>query len=363
MKRAPWLWLAIPGFLFALFSGLQVRKNQAGLDDFNGFFVGARLVFTGHLYDLPRILEAQRQTTGVERVEVSPSRLPFYYVFLSPLTHLDYSSARLVWFAIIVVAALLFPFVYPRDQVPLAAAALVSLPLAIATLGAEQDLSLMLLILACGMRLRSQARAFLAGLILSLLAIKINLILLVPVPLLLRREWRVLAGLVTGGGVLLAISFLAAGRGWIREWVEFVSKPGVRAGTLNMPNLHGVLDGVPHSAGWEMVLSAAAVIAVFLAARRASFEFGLAAAMLGSFLLSRHAYVHDCSILLPALVEVAIRARGWVARALAVTLITPFPYFLPPLIWDVRHGLPAAVLIAATLATMAAERRLSYKPQ
>ena len=80
-----WLWILIAlGFCFVLGSGLQMQHNQHGVDDFDQFYVGARLVFSGHLYDLPAQLEMQRETVGVERPAVSSSRLPFYYAMLWP---------------------------------------------------------------------------------------------------------------------------------------------------------------------------------------------------------------------------------------------------------------------------------------
>jgi glycosyl transferase family 87 len=246
----------------------------------------------------------------------------------------------------------------------LAAAVLSSLPLFAATLGQRQDIALLLLILGVSLKLRALGYPTAAGFVLSLLAIKIHLFLLVPVALLMRREWRMMFGLAGGGIALLGISFAVAGRNWVREYLALISNPGVISDPAGKPNLHGVVAGWSHAGMWEVVLSVAVVVAVAAASRR-SFEMAFAAGMLGSFLVSNHAYVHDCAVLIPGLVEIVGRksrrqpARpaappglSWLAVGLAVTLLTPFPYFLPPLLIHIREGVAPAVLIAATLAAL-----------
>ena len=400
-----WVWILVAlGFCFALGSGLQMQRNQHGVDDFDQFYVGARLVFSGHLYDLPAQLELQRETVGVERPAVSSSRLPFYYAMLWPLGRLQYATARTLWFGLMILAAVGFVLVYPMGgRVPLrdrrgsvsgfdggrwvlAAAVLSSLPLFAATLGQRQDIALLLLILGVSLRLRALGYETAAGLVLALLAIKIHLFLLVPVALLMRREWRMTFGLAGGGVALLGFSFAAAGRGWVREYLALISNPGVISDPAGKPNLHGVVAAWSHAGAWEAVLSIAVVVAVVVVAGRSGFEIAFSAGMLGSFLVSNHAYLHDCAVLIPGLVEIAGRksrrqparplkitrvedpeptasfGRGsWsgsedigrgAAWGLAVTLLTPFPYFLPPLLIHIREGVGPAVLIGATLLAL-----------
>jgi Glycosyltransferase family 87 len=354
-KLPGWLWvLAILGFCFALFSGLQMSKNQHGVDDFNQFYVGARLVFTRHLYDLPSQLALQRATVGVERPEVASSRLPFYYVLLWPLARLPYAAARTLWLGMMILAAVLVPVVYPtRNQAALAVTVWTSLPLFAATIGQRQDLTLLLLILAIGLRLRAEERRFAAGLVLSLLAIKIHLFLLVPAVLVVRREWRMTGGILAGGLALVGTCFIAAGKDWMRQYLSWMSAPNAIAGTLGMPTLHGVLAGSSHAMISEILLSLAAVTVTLIAARRTKFELAFSAAMLGSFLLSRHAYLHDCAILIPALFEICLRARGALMRGMSIVMLTPFPYFLPALLLPLREGAFPIAMIAATSVGLA----------
>ena len=110
-----WLWLvAAAGFCFSLLSAIQIRKSQAGIDDFASFYVGATLARDGHLYDLGKAAAVQRATIGIERPDLAHPRLPFYYGLLSPLARLPYRTAYWLWFAIILAAAVLFPFLALR---------------------------------------------------------------------------------------------------------------------------------------------------------------------------------------------------------------------------------------------------------
>ena len=135
------------------------------------------------------------------------------------------------------------------------------------------------------MRLNAVGRTFLASAVLSLLAIKFHLFFLLPVPFLLRREWRILAGAAAGGSLLLIISFAVVGGELGAKYLRLVMDPAVITGTINKPNLHGVLAGLPVSGILEIALSVVVVIVTWIAARNPVFELALAAAMLGSFLL------------------------------------------------------------------------------
>ncbi len=334
--------------------GLGTSRQRHGADDFNQLYIGAKLVFSGHLYDLPRVLELQRETIGVEKRDVIPTRLPFNYVLLWPLARLPYSMAHGLWIAMLVAASVMFAAIHPApNRMGLAAATAISLPLAAGVIGIGQDVALLLLIWAVGLRLRDGGRAFTAGMMLSLILIKFHLFLLVPLFFLIRREFRLLAGFCTGAIALVALSF-AAGADWPREYIRVVSDPAISPGTTGMPNLHGLLFEIPHAVPLELILSALVTVAALGCARRCSFELALAAVILGSFLLSRHSYLHDCAIAIPGLVWIFWSMKNVAARALAATLLTPLPYFLPPLMMPIREGTVPAILIAATLAAVAA---------
>ncbi len=92
-------------------------------------------------------------------------------------------------------------------------------------------------------------------------------------------------------------------------------------------------------------MAAAVAAAVWAIGRRMSFEYGLAATLAGGLLTSYHAYLQDCSVLLPAaLTVVASTTLRWL-RLLAVLLLTPVTYFLLLADSSLTVVVPAAILV------------------
>jgi len=198
-----------------------------------------------------------------------------------------------------------------------------SLPLILA-IAHGQDLTFLLLLLAVSLRIY-RTRPFTAGVVLSLCAIKFHLFLLLPLLIIGQKRWRMLGGLVAGGAVLAAISFAAVSP---NQYLDSLTRPGIAPEPQIMPNFHGLLLGVPY--GWlmELLLSLATAVTVWLISRRADFEYGLAAALVGGLLISHHAYPQDCTLLLPALLILMARSSDWRLNYLCIALFTPWPYLI-----------------------------------
>ena len=356
-KLALWIFLVVPIFVANFLVGLGTDLRRRGAEDFNQLYVGAKLVFTGRLYDEPSVLRLERETIGVEKHDVVPTRLPFDYVLMWPLARLPYGVAHTLWTALLICAAAGFVLLYPtKRRGELAAATCLSLPLAAGAIGIGQDVAVLLLVIAISLRLRAEGREVFAGSALALLLIKFHLFLLIPVVLALRREFRMLAGLCAGAVLLLAISF-SAGPDWPRQYLEVISRPAISPGTVGMPNLHGLVSELPHAGAIEAALSLGVTGLTVACCFGAGLEAAFTAGLLGSFLLSRHSYLHDCAILIPTVVWM-FSTKSKMLKVLAVLLATPFIYFLPPLLMRIREGtLPALAIIAAlaAVASVAAE--------
>jgi hypothetical protein len=79
-----------------------------------------------------------------------------------------------------------------------------------------------------------------------------------------------------------------------------------------MPNLHGLLSGLPHALYLEGFAGLAVLVAAWAPLRQAPFPAGLALTLLGGLLLSFHSYLMDAAILLPAtLIVLAGTTRRW----------------------------------------------------
>jgi hypothetical protein len=334
------------------------RSAFEGRNDFRQFYIGGKLAGSGSSYNQARIVEAQREAFGYSNLHLTPVRLPFYYSLLSPLARLPYRLALLLWTTATILAAAVFVSLYPGIQrAQLAIASCWSLPL-VFSIAIGQDVSFILLILAVTLRTLYAGNPLLAGLILSLCAIKFNLILLLPVLFLGRREWRLAAGFSIGTILLLAASF-AAEPGWLPSYIALILDPAVDPNSPLMPNLHSLVANIPGRGFVEFFLSLTVVAIVWRIVRRARFDVALAATLLGSILLTRHAYLQDCAILAGSLVTL-FEKFGFeqfgssLVRSCALVLLLPFAYMFIL----IREGAVVAALYLLLLAAVgAAEMR------
>jgi hypothetical protein len=328
-----------------------------GHNDFRQFYIGAKLAGRGSFYNKTRTEEAQRETFGFSNQHLTPVRLPFYYSLLSPLARLPYRLALLLWNVTTIFAAILFVCVYPGvRKIQLAVACCWSLPLVFST-AIGQDVSFILLILAVTLRVFYAGNPLLAGLILSLCAIKFNLFLLLPLLFLGKREWRLMAGFSIGTIALLAVSFIA-GPGWVGSYLALILDPAVDPNSTLMPNLHSLVANIPAKEFVEIFLSLAVIAIVWYIARHARFDVALAATLLGSILLTRHAYLQDCAILAGSLVTVFEQSTDELVRNCTAVLLLPLVYvFILIREGGVIAALFLLLLTAVGLAEMRAARR------
>jgi hypothetical protein len=242
------------------------------------------------------------------RPALMPTRLPFYYGALSPLGRLPYSTAVRVWWLLMTACALLCILVHPSNSRLAFAAAMSSSPL-LMTLVSGQDDALLCLIVVGGLHLRQRGKLVAAGAVMSLLAIKFHLFLLLPIAFLITREFAVLLGMMLGGAGLLVSSFFAGGWNWPVKYVELLLTPVINPAASLMPNLHSVLWAFPK---FELAATLVFAAVVLLVARKFPGE-AVAITLLGSFLISFHAYAGDILVLLPILFAALQSQRSAVA--------------------------------------------------
>jgi hypothetical protein len=93
-----------------------------------------------------------------------------------------------------------------------------------------------------------------------------------------------------------------------------------------MPNLAGLVSGLPYPLVLELMLAAATMFAVWRICRRAPLEIGMMAALTGGLAVSHHSQAYDCVLLLPALFSVLVLPSPDTLRLWALALLTPVPY-------------------------------------
>lgn len=321
------------GLLFAAvhitgLAGAMGPNFLEGKNDFAAFYMGAKLSGSGHLYDADRHYAGQKSQLGYYMPAVTFIRLPFYAALLKPLSWFDYGTAWWLFLLANAACAIWFysKFLWGDTLAFLLGAA--SLP-AYAALANGQDVWFVAALFGLFILLLRRGSDFLAGLALSLCAIKPHLFVFVPAVLLLHRRWRVLAGGAAGAVGLFALSTLAEGGQWISQFLATISDTRVHPRPEIMPTLRGLasLTGAPPWALWLlMALTAAAT--VFLARRSRPIEVGMAAALAGGLAVNYHAYLADTVMLLVAFA--LLRRRGLEGAPLWpwILLVCPLPSVL-----------------------------------
>jgi len=341
----------LSGVLAYAYIERTMRGNEGA--DFNQFRAAATLAGTGRLYDYDSIRAAERPFH--ERL-IPFGRLPFYAVVFKPIALLPYGWGRVAWWIITVLAMAGFAWLWPLKPRFFVVALFWSCPLWM-LLNYGQDTALFMFMALAGLQLLVMKRDFAAGLVLSLCASKFHLALAIPVFLAANRRWRALAGGAIGGAVILGVSFLAEGPDWVAHLIELSRRPEFDPAPWRMPNLAGLVSGLPSPLPLELMLGSAAMLAVWRICRRAPLEIGMMAALTGGLAVSHHSQAYDCVLLLPALFSVLMLPSPEALRLWALALLTPVPYLF---LLEERLSLLGRLLvvgfIVAWLTTLAITR-------
>jgi hypothetical protein len=167
-----------------------------------------------------------------------------------------------------------------------------------------QVASILFLLLAAAYALHERSHPFTAGLLLALMVVKPNAtaILLVTVGLifLMRRDWRALAGLVTGGLILLVVSWVIL-PGWLLQWLAIADKAQIAC-------QNPTIWGLTYEWGGERLWPGSAVgaggflylgLLFFLwKQRREDWIFGLGMAVVASTFLAPYLWAYEQVVLL-----------------------------------------------------------------
>ena len=288
-----------------------------------GFYAGARLVGSPNLYDRSAVRSVHLQAVGLTG-EIEYSRFPYYALFLKPLGWLPYYKAYAVWTVAMAVAFAGFVALWPGiDATERWLICCWSLPPFVCLFNGQDDL-LLLLWTALTARLLRAGKPLAAGMVLALCASKYNLFILVPVVILAQRRWRMAAGTAFGGGVLLALSFAAAGKNWPQSYYAVLADERISTGVEHMPNLHSLFGMGPYGLPLQIAAGLAIAAGLFVASRCASdFEGPFALALVSGVLVGFHGYLADAALFLPALMIFFTAAY---ARLPAMILIAPIPW-------------------------------------
>ncbi|HYL39603.1 MAG TPA: glycosyltransferase family 87 protein [Bryobacteraceae bacterium] len=315
--------------LFVAYAWRVRDRVLYGTNDFPTFYAGAKLAGTAALYDEAANYALQGQSFGAVVRDVYFTRPAFYALLLKPLGWLPYLGAYWVWQAVNVLALIWFLALFSARFRALVAIAALSGPL-YSMLVNGQDVALILLFLGSSLLCLRNGRPFAAGLLLSLCAIKPHLVFALPLVLVVRREWRALAGLALGGAVLTAMSFAAGGVHWLSDYAALLSHPGLHQ--HGSYGLRTAVEGLGLS-GLKWALATAGVCAMpalWIAWRSEATDLALAYAIPFSLLGGFHVYMHDLALLLVTCAIAAAYQKRVIQIASAASVGGPLGFLTPP---------------------------------
>ncbi len=321
--------LSLIGLTFMVMIALGSRDLVfTGKNDFAPLYNATQLLGTPYLYSAEHNLELLRKHVGGINLSLRYTRLPYHAALFWPLGQLPYQQAYIIWvligFGAIVAFALLWRVPTAGDAIAFTA---LSLP-AFQSLMNGQDTPLLLLWIALAVYWERKDKPFAAGCILSLCAAKYHLFTLLPLLFLAQRRWRMATGFATGATCLVVLSFAVAGLHWPAEYYRTLTDSDVHPDVTSMPNLHGLLFGLPASWALQIIGVVAVAVSGWQVMKRTSFLHGLATALIGGLLISYHSYLSDCALLLPAATVIYSQTRNRWLQLLCAVLLTPFLYFL-----------------------------------
>jgi hypothetical protein len=302
-----------------LLSGIPIVARR--YIDFRTSYTAGFMLRTGYatrLYDYPTEQRFQSVLVSSEPRALPLMTPPFTALLFAPLSLLTFLPAYFTFAALNILLLLasyasLKPFLATLTSrwkhAPLLLF-LSFLPAAIALIMGQLSFVLLLLYCACFVALRRQ-HDLLAGLILSLALLKFQIALPIAALFLLWRQWRFIAGFLTGTAFLTALSIRIVGAAAFFPYLQSLfsmthSVTADRATQVHlgiipslMPNLFGPLFILAHGAPWSRILIVALSLALFLwtARQRPSLPLALMTAMLVSY----HLFFYDLTLLLLSL--------------------------------------------------------------
>jgi hypothetical protein len=295
--------------------------------DFPISWAGGKLAGTPDLYSPDAVKKIQREVVGCISEAAAFIRLPFFAAFMWPFSLLPAATAFWVYRTAMVIAEIGFIASFGRHWKWALLACVWSFPLAY-DVDNGQDVSFLLLEIAAARMLLARGRSFPAGLCLSLCAAKFHLMLFLP--LVIWRNRRAVAGMLTGGAILMVVCFAVAGWDWPLRYPAAIANPRIDPAPLELHNIRGL---VGNHLPTEIALSLTVALAVWIVCRRATLEIALCAALCGGVLVSHHMTRCDWALLLPVGMILGVRSDLRLTRYLAVLLITPVVVWL--------NGVPA----------------------
>lgn len=331
---------------------VAVGYRMGGEDDFRQFYRAATLAQAHEsVFAHPSFFPDSKTEGGY----LPFNRIPSYAAALRPLASLPYRVARRVWITASVLAFLGCVWLSPVRRDHFAIALAFSFPVAF-TFGLGQDIGFVVLIVLAAARVYETDREFLAGLMASLLAIKLTFLPAVGL-VFLAKSRRGSAGLALGVAVQMALCFAVGGTGWPLDYFASLQKSSFAFEVRRMPNIRGLVTSLGLPDGVWLIGAIAMFIWLFVACKRLRFTDALIVALALGLIASPYCFLYDAVVLVPLLVAV-VSMDSW-DGLLAGVALTPVPWLL--LMTDSSGALLSGGVLAVASTVAATVRFLKLR--
>jgi hypothetical protein len=334
-SRRTWSWIGLGVVVVALAVDIAYPRARSGID-FHTYYAAAVVGLQqgwSHIYDQTLVAGVQRQEVPTESSQpfLSPPTVAW---LVTPLTLFNIWVAFGIW-AVFTFASFGLALAWSGASAGLVRWIAVVAALApwwvLHAVSLGQVVPLVAAGVVLGWRLLRNDRDVAAGIALSLIFLKPNTAILVPLALLVAGRYRAVASWVAMGAVLALIAFLLLGVNGISAYVNELRAPlptGADALTL-----HGAFDlsGAPALAVRILIVGGVVAIAFRL---RSSSTTVVPVAVVGSLLISPYLHASDLC-LLAAAAWIVWEERPTVAwrAALGVGWVLASPY-----LWFTTHS-------------------------
>ena len=333
----------------ALFLGtilVEVYTHQDLRDDFGELYTAGMIVRQGNgakLYNLEE--QARVEASMLNRKDLLPFiHAPFEALLYVPLTALPYSWAYMFWAIMniviwMAVAYLVRPYApVPRQALQYLILCFAFFPGWIALLLGQTTIILLLIFTLVYISLE-RGQDLMAGILLGLGLISFQIVLPFALILLLRRQWRVIAGFSLTAAALAGVSALVVGIAGMRSYIllmlYLVNHPTswllAGIGPRNFPTVRGFFGTILSESFppiWSDVLIAVLSLSViWLAYRswqaRGMLKHGFSCALVASVLASFHLLDYDLLLLLLPILLMAGEIRHRITKAAVAVIYLP----------------------------------------
>jgi len=350
----------LPAVILALTGVLALRNvvgvarfalNRALEGDFAVYYIFARVGIDygwGSLYDAGLM---RQEWLALGSAFLYPAVHPPMLAWLvAPFAALPFAAGYALW-NVLLVASLLITWwlTVPPWSLPVRLAHLafaVALPAVAFGLLLGQVVIVVAAAVSVSWWMLRHNRPLAGGLVLSLIAVKPQLALIVPIALLVAGRRRAFLGWAAGSLVMLGAALATVGIAGLQTYASVLVATTHSLGEATVyPQLQ--LPGLLGN-GWAATLAEGLVVAVTLVLvwrrRQSGLEFPIAAGVCASLLVSTYLHAQDVAVLLPAgwlwlrtAPQGAERVLGLTGFGAALGLTTPLPLLLVLAGWIVSE--------------------------